>query len=90
MTTSLINVNEEQNEIFRGISQSLKRVADIAENNDSIAISFKPSDLHCLIFVLVSFFEANFICDLCGMYCYQLKYNLSLDFKLPFVAQENV
>ena len=37
VTKSLINANEEQNEILRGIGQSLKRLADIAENNDSIA-----------------------------------------------------
>ena len=41
VTKSLINVNEEQNEIFRGIAQSLKRLADIAENNDSIANLFQ-------------------------------------------------
>ena len=41
VTRSLINVNEEQNEIFRGIAQSLKRIADIAENDDSIANFFQ-------------------------------------------------
>ena len=41
VTKSLINANEEQNEIFRGIAQSLKRLADIAENNDSIANLFQ-------------------------------------------------
>ena len=37
VTKSLINANEELNEILRGIGQSLQRLADIAENNDSIA-----------------------------------------------------
>ena len=51
VTRSLINVNEEQNEIFRGSAQGLEPLVNIAETAIRELFYLSPSDVHCLLFV---------------------------------------